>query len=196
MIKLMTKNSQNQTGSALVAIIIIAVVALVGILGYVAWNKISVVDKNETPQQTTTVSTPNEDKKPQDSNEGYLVLHDWGVKFKLPNNVSEVRYYKESIEDEHGVFEYYQLTTTRVESLGGECAPDAANPIRLSSISRSLVKKEELASAFPANENKPIGGYYYYVSGGQSLCSDDHTDWQSEDNTMTSNLLSHPVSLN
>jgi hypothetical protein len=190
-------NNSRTQGSAFVVVIIILTIAVIGALGFVLWQNI-IQSKNVTSSANSTSSTdtPNQSQVEivVDPNEGYLVLEDWGVKFKLPKDSGEVLAYKNTMSNQYGTFESYSLTTKRVEGLGQRCASDAnEGVIRLSSIDRRTVKQEHYSSALPANNNEPINGYYYYVSGGQSICSEEHTDWQSADNIMTSELLSAPV---
>lgn len=197
--KYMLNKSQRQNGSVQVVIAIILVIAIVGALGFVAWGKFSASESsgvssssNEHTPVQTTASDPI-----TDPNEGYLVIKDWNIKFKLPEDSGEVHYYKESVSDADGVFEYYQLSTKRVEGLGGRCAPDAPEgQIGLGAISRQTTRREDLMSAVATNNNEPIGGYYYYASGGQSTCGDEHIDWQTTDRSMTFNMLRAPIALN
>jgi hypothetical protein len=192
-------NSQTQ-GSAIIVIIFTLAIALIGALGLMFWQN-TMQSKNATQPTKSAISNnalkQSEAKTVVDPNEDYLVLDDWGVKFKLPKESGEVLVYKKTVSNQNGTFESYDLTTKRVEGLGQRCAPDASEGvIRLSSIGRLKAKQEQYSSAFPANNNEPINGYYYYVSGGQSICSEEHTDWQSADNIMTSDLLSNPIAIN
>lgn len=186
-------------GSIFAVVMIILTVAIIGMLSLVFWHNITQSKDVARPTDSALLanSAQHLDVKAKGvPNEGYLVLDDWGIKFKLPEDAGEVLAYKETISNQYGTFESYNLTTKRVEGLGQQCVPDASGEvIRLSGISRRTVKQEQYSSAFPANNNEPLNGYYYYVSGGQSVCSEEHTDWQSTDNIMTSELLSHPEEL-
>jgi hypothetical protein len=192
-------NNSRTQGSAIIVIIFTLAIALIGALGFVFWqNTIQSKNAAQPAEKATSNNTlkQSEEKTVGGLNEGYLVLDDWGVKFKLPKESGEVLVYKKTVSNQYGTFESYELTTKRVEGLGQRCVPDASEGvIRLSSIGRLKTKQEQYSSAFPANNNEPINGFYYYVSGGQSICSKEHTDWQSADNIMTSDLLSNPVAV-
>ena len=120
----MIKYFQKQAGSAHVVIIVVIVAAVLGALGYVFWQNFINKDTSEITndsKQTTTQSgeTPaNPVEQPKDSTEGYLVLEDWGIKFKLPEDSGEIRYYKENVTNDNGSFDYYSFSTKRVEKLG------------------------------------------------------------------------------
>jgi hypothetical protein len=192
--------NKSQSGSVQVVVVIVLVMVIAGSLGFVVWDKFLAPKSNEVPSSLSgsTSVRATDIKSTNDLNEGYLVIKDWNVKFKLPENSNEIHYYKESISNEGGSFEYYQLSTKRVEELGGRCAPDSPEgQIGLSSISRQTIRKEgPLMSNVAANNDNPIGGYYYYVSGGQSTCGDVHTDWQTADDLMTYDMLRTPIAIN
>jgi hypothetical protein len=191
----MIKNSSKQTGSAHVVIIVILVIALIGTLGFVFWQNFF-ASKDTTPQQEAgqiEKSSSSSENKSADLDKGYLVLKDWGVKFKLPQTKSEIVYYKEAA---NGV-EYYDFTTKRVEALGETCVePNSQGFVtRLGSISRSVTKNELHPSAYAINNNKPLGGFYYYNSGAQSLCAtaEGSTDIQVEDRKLVNDMLMNPI---
>jgi hypothetical protein len=126
-----------------------------------------------------------------DPDKGYLVLKDWGIKFRLPQTKSEIVYYKEEAD---GV-EYYDFTTKRVEALGGTCVePNNEGFVtRLGSISRSSTKNEDHPSAYAINNNEPLNGFYYYNSGAQSLCVDASPEIQTEDRKLVNDMLMNPI---
>jgi type II secretory pathway pseudopilin PulG len=192
----MIKNSLNQKGGAHVVIIVILLIALLGTLGFVFWQ--SFINKESTDaatdQKQATSQLAEEDK---DLDEGYLVLKDWGIKFKLLTDSNEITYYKKQAEpNDKGVEEYYVFSTKRVEALGGQCAePNDIGPvIRNGSISRTKIKREgEIASGSSVNNNESIADYYYYISGGQSLCANEGADIQQQDRDMIFETISNPL---
>lgn len=138
-----------------------------------------------------TANQESASRSTNDSEKQYLVLEDWGIKFKLPQTESEIVYYK---EEANGV-EYYDFTTRRVEALGGICAEsdDQGSVTRLGSISRSSTKNEDHPSAYAINDNEPLGDYYYYNSGAQSLCADASPEIQAEDRKLVNDMLMNPI---
>lgn len=192
-------NKQNQNGS--VHIIIISVVALlvVGAIGYLFWNNFvktnnAQKDKTENSKVAANPSTSPSPTPNVADNTGYLVLDEWGVKFKAPDSIGEIHYYKKTSQpDKEGLItEFYEFSSKRVEELGGQCVePNSQNmTIRLAVLSRSKVKTEQenLHSSTLVN-NKPIDDYYYYTTGGQSVCSDNSADLQKQDRDAIYNAI-------
>lgn len=158
--------------------------------------KVSSTEKNDRSALKSTLESIQ--SKDIEVSSGYLTLKDWGVKFKIPEGLTDVKAYKYSFPENSEGFSnsYYQLTTGRVEALGQWCSAitEGNNRVtRLGSISRSTQKQDEYVSAAPANDNKPVGGYYYYTSGGQATCSDEGNDLQLQDLRAINDMLMHPI---
>jgi hypothetical protein len=192
----MIKNYLKQKGSAHVVIIVILVIALLGTLGFVFWqNFINKKSAEVTSDSKQTTNQPTE--KVKDPDEGYLVLKDWNIKFKLPADSNEITYYKKQAEpNDKGIEEYYEFSTKRVEALGGQCVEpnNLGQVIRNGSMSRTKIKREgEIASGSAVNNNESIAGYYYYISGGQSTCANEAVDIQTQDRDMIFKTISNPL---
>jgi len=169
---------QSQSGSAHLIIIMVLCVALIGALGFVYWQNFmqpKASDKNVVATKTadnTTATTP------AVTNEGYLVLSDWNVKFKLPVDLGDnaVTYQKVTVDS--GV--YYDISTERVSALGGDCAKFI-----------HFVRSEEPFVA-PVGSPIPAGyvdGYYYGFNSPQSLCTDSGEDIQVQDSSLLRTML-------
>ncbi len=192
----MLKNLHKQNGSSLLVVIIILAVAILGALGYVVWS--NYIAPKTTQNHTTQATTAQTNNQTNDLNKGYLVLEDWGVKFKIPDSLTDIKSYKlTAASNSKGITDYYEFTTQRVEDLGGQCAGSTSNGsvIRLDSLDRTQTKQDEFASTAPANDNEPIANYYYYVSGGQSTCADQGTDIQTQDRNAIYTMLLSPIAL-
>ena len=182
----MIKNSQNQTGSAHVVVIIILVVAILGLLGFIFWQNF-MMPNSKTVEQPKLIQqeVKEESKSTVDLNEGYFVLDDWGIKFKIPQGLTGIKYYK--------VGNTYELTTNRVEDLGGDCREPAVDEvpgvIRLGGIGR---QNEPINSEYlpKLNDGKPIGGYYYSYYAAQSTCAySDPEGLQMIDRSLLLNMV-------
>jgi hypothetical protein len=168
-IKVVIRNTRNQIGSAHVIIIIILVVAVLGLLGFVFWQNYIVqnVKTKDQPDLSQQKSKP-ESESAEDLKESYFVLDDWSVRFKISDGLTGIKYYK--------VSDSYELTTSRVEDLGGDCKEPAVDEvpgvIRLGSIGR---KSNPVDSEYVLmlNDGEPINGYYYWYSAAQSTCAHD-----------------------
>lgn len=189
-----------QKGSAHVVVVGVLVLALLGALGFIFWQNF--VSKDEVTKKAETIvkseDAKNTARSSGDSKEGYLVLTDWGVKFKIPDDIGELTYYKQTVsQNEQGVNEHYEFSTKNVEALGGDCVNtnESGSVTRLAYLSRSQTKAEQYASSVPANDNNPVGDYYYMVSGGQSLCSERQGELQLKARDAISDMLLRPIDL-
>lgn len=185
-IKLMIKNSQNQTGSAHIVIIIILVVAVIGLLGFIFWQNF-ITPKDETTKQA--ISSQHENESEADLYKGYLFLDDWSIKFKIPEGLTGIKYYKVTGYDS------YELTTSRVEELGGDCKEPAVDKvpgvIRLGGISRES-KPIDSEYVLKLNNGQPINGYYYSYAAAQSTCAySDPEGVQQIDRDLLSNMVNN-----
>jgi hypothetical protein len=154
---------QYQNGSALIVVIIILVIAILGTLGFLFWQNLN----SKTNQPETAQVNPDD----TDENEGYLVLEDWGVRFKIAPALdsTEVKY---SLKNDT-----YAFTTSRIEALGGECTKAPFN------VTVSLTRYTENPGAGPMTllNTEPINGYYYATYGPPASCSgfDTNGDMQA-----------------
>lgn len=155
-----------------VAEIIVIIVLLLAVIGLIIWR---IADSNRTNQTNTAgsqqVSNEQRPVSPStDANKGYIVLDDWGIRFK-PVDSSRVAYYK--LADNPSA---YHFTTERVQSFGGMCTDIANNKSTggsLGAISRMTrqANPDDYAGGVLNGGNK-IGDYYYYYNHPQALCSE------------------------
>jgi len=202
---------QKQSGfSHIMIITIILAVALVGTLGYVFYQNF-IQKKDTTVSGTSTASKTTSDKTtattptttnattpaattkttstttttPTNPNAGYLVLSDWGVKFKVPSDTGnrEIRYYK---GNQNGG-DYYRFTTSEVEQLGGECSIAS-----IFTVSRSTKTPQQAPNDTWVTDGallKQIGGYYYYQFPSLSDCSNGASSLPAQDYTLVHELV-------
>ncbi len=92
----MGKLKNNQTGVAhLAAIVVIVLVLAVGGVGYYVWNsnKDKSNDSTTSSSNTTTSPEPKQEVTTKaDPNAGYLVMKEWGLRFKVPSGLTDVKY--------------------------------------------------------------------------------------------------------
>ena len=168
-----------QKGSAQFLVIIALVVALLGALGFVFWQNFMqskttdnnfVATKNDTTGNTSGSnlnSTSNEVVSTVDensSNVGYLVLNDWGVRFRLPYGLGNDEVVYEKATDMTGSDEKYYFSTKGLSALGSECSK-----------AYGLIRGSEPAFApigSPIAIAK-IGDYYYSYYTPQASCLDN-----------------------
>jgi hypothetical protein len=122
-----------------------------------------------TPQSTTTQTTPTPTQT-----DDYLVIKEWGVKFKKPAGMSDLKYVLGASNANGGTISF---STLKLENLDkqlstGKLYCSAANdPIGHLSRANSLPSKDPNDKPYPTNLK--IDSYYYWFDGPQATCSDN-----------------------
>lgn len=166
----MIKYSHSQ-GFAHAFLVIGLIVALLGALGFIFWQNF--IHNETTVTKTETVTKPASEPE-VDENKDYVVLQDWGIKFKRPAGRDDIKVYKLPAEsNDMGFEDKYQFTTKRVEDFGEQCADSAdGKAIRLATLDRTRTYSGEVTpGSVHLNDSKPFNGYYYFVSPAQSYCT-------------------------
>lgn len=198
------RNNTQYGGISKKAALLVTAIFLLALAaaGFFYWSNIKSSDSTNSGEQAVSndSSSNREDKvavddkekgseKPSAVNDDYFVLEDWNVKFKLPPDIGEVKYYKVTIKNDNGTFVHYEFTTKRVEDLGENCKlPNESNFVtRLGSLSRSKEKKTGYGQIMINNEK--LNDYYYYYASAQSVCSTQQMDLQSKDRSSVEKML-------
>lgn len=165
-----------QQGSAHVVIIVVLVVALLGALGYIFYNnfiaKKADVSKKDSGN-SGVVETPKQEPS-KDSNEGYVVLEDWGVRFK-PTSTTKISWAKSGGS--------YAFTTDAWKNLTGACNTEIK-------VFRTPDKDNTPASPpIALNDEQKIGDYYYYYLQPHDACfktgEGDSAAWSEQARSVT-----------
>jgi hypothetical protein len=149
----------SQKGSAHAVVIIILVAALVMALGFVFWQNF--ILKSNTP----TVSTEITNSATPDPNKGYVVVKDWGVRFKT--SVSDKLEYKPYSQT--GGY----ISDSSYEGLGLTIKASVLTDQNCVKFGIDLYRQTQSTSNFTT---KKIGNYYYFVTGGPGECSTNTAD--------------------
>lgn len=114
-------------------------------------------------QQTTPTPTQSDD---------YVVIKEWGVKFKKPAGMSDLKYVLGASDANGGIISF---STQKLENLDkqlstGKLYCSAANgPIGNLGRDNRLPSKDPNDLGYPTNLK--IGSYYYWFNGPQATCS-------------------------
>lgn len=172
-----------------IELIIIGVLVL-AVVGLIAWRFLGNNNKSgDSPNTTETSQTANKTSdstststsQQTDQNKGYIVISDWGVRFKNVNGVA-VNYYKAPNTSNR---ELYEFSTPTIEALTGCSGKNSSGRINgyLGGVERTTERYdlENMASAPSAlyGGNK-IGNYYYYYYHPQAFCSMSDSDAKIE----------------
>lgn len=164
--------------------LVIIIVLVLAVTGLLVWR---FVDSNKTASTTnnTDTATVKTEQIPNQSgtqsttqqtnpNEGYIVIDDWGVRFK-PEGSSKYTFSKVSSAD-------YGFSTSTLEALGKYCTASEGkvNLVRHTSPS---APQNEVNYGTPLHGGVPINGYYYFYLGPQSAGCSDNTPSNQDVNT-------------
>ena len=155
------KNPKNNFGfGAIGVVIVLLVLAVVGLAGYIVWDGAGADDGlSTTSQQTSSVqtsTTPTDSLPTKDPNEGYFVVKEWGLRFKVPPSIFDVRYKMgDTLEGDTLAFYDYVKDYDQVSDSGFF---SLANGV----IYRSKESTKDKIGIVV--EGKKIGDYYYYTA--------------------------------
>lgn len=157
------KLKNNQSGLAHVAVILLAVVVIgvVGFAGWKVWDSTRTDSSTQSTTPTTTSATTDTSQEPTvDPNEGYLVIKQWGLRFKTPSGLTGVKYV---INDDTVAF-YAKPKGANVEYVGNYDKLENGSPkYALGVLVRSTASSKTIASVGIKVEGKKLGDYYYYT---------------------------------
>lgn len=169
------KRQKHQSGFAhLMVITVILGLTVVGLLSYVFWQNFVQSKDNVAKTDNSSKVAEKDNKKPvvdesgdiSDSTKGYLVLEDWGVKFKQPSDIgsSTINYYLTSDGS-------YEFTTSKIEALGQDCSHDSSHFMPQYYVTR-MTSAPNPEAASGGVLLKKIENYYYNLNSSQAPCSD------------------------
>jgi prepilin-type N-terminal cleavage/methylation domain-containing protein len=149
----------NQKGFSVVEIlIVIVVVGLLGAVGWLVYDR----QKNKTSHTSNTqVSTSQkEETKKVDPNEGYLVVKEWGLRFKTPSGLTDVRY---AIHGDAVAF-FAKPTGSNVQYVTDyQKYADSNFRYAIGVLYKSTSSIKPFAGDM-TREGKKVGDYYYYTN--------------------------------
>ena len=156
----------RQSGFAHAFLIIGLIVAIVVALGFIFWQNFIYKEPVTNKTETQVIKKPEETKK-VDSNAGYVVVDDWGIRFKSVSELSSTNVtYVARSDDNSGT--YYAFSTDRIKALGGRCTEQPFGD------TVTLTRGSEKPIATPDGElinTEPLNGYFYVLSGPIASCT-------------------------
>jgi len=144
-------SNRRQSGFGIIGII--AIILVVGVLGFVGWRVFTAQSNNTGNNQTNNAQT--------DPNAGYVVIKEWGVRFKPVGGLNGVEY---NVSGNATTF-----TTQQLKRLDANCSGQLSGVTVLGRIDRSTAAS---VPHYPASFAK-VGDYYYYYHSPEATCSDD-----------------------
>jgi hypothetical protein len=168
----MEENRQQGFGAALV-LVVVATIVVAGLIGWNVYSnkKSSVSNPAQTSGQTSmnpATTNPQTTQPAQvDANAEYVVIKEWGVRFKTVDGLKDVVYAVDP-SFHSGNLEYIKFSTKALAQFGVSCSEKGIAP--LGGLMRSKIR-QDFDQAFPGHPQM-IDDYYYEYSGAQSACSD------------------------
>lgn len=166
---------------------LIALAAVV-ILGLIGWRIYDSRHNDQSTKDTTATTTKNSqnstanstskttsDSTQTDPNQGYVVIKEWGVRFKPVEGLEGVEYAVRPVAAEFADTgdtevpagsEKAAFTTAQLVHLSPNCDVKANDIIGVGAVQRSTSSIDVHAEWFI----KEISGHYYYYYGPQSVC--------------------------
>lgn len=165
---------KTEQGSAHVIIISVLVVALIGAIGFIFWQNVlqpKPTDNSTHKSANSDNSSSKTDNKATsaDLNKGYVVLDDWGVRFKEIN--SEISWSRTSVNSYNASNNNtYYFTTDAWKNLPTACNTEIP-------LIRMTEKDSTMMSPPVAlNDEEKIGDYYYYYLSPHDACGGETMD--------------------
>lgn len=154
----------NQKGFSAVEILVTVVV--VGLLGAVGWLVYDRQKSNTSETSNTLASTqkkeevPKQNTKKTDFNEGYVVVKEWGLRFKTPSGLTNVRY---TIHDDTAAF-YAKPTGSNVQYISDYDKYEDGNFSYATGVLYRSTSSTKPFDGDETREGKKVGNYYYYTN--------------------------------
>lgn len=146
----------NQKGFTIVEVLIVLLV--IGLIGGATWYVLQSKDKKSPA--TNTSQTQQEASKETDTNEGYLVVKEWGLRFKTPSGLSDVRY---TVHDDRVDFFAKPADSSVQYRSDYDKFENGRSQYATGVLYRSTGSTKPLVGD-TTTEGKKVGDYYYYTA--------------------------------
>ncbi len=153
--------------SPIILILIIVAAITAGIVGWRVWEASQISQNNPS----------NTNQAMEDPNKGYVVIKEWGIRFKPVAGLDGVIYEIRTISDGEAA----SFSTSALTSYGELCGvgPKGMSPL-------GVLGREKLAPQGSTVFTKQIGEYYYSYSTPQTSCSNDEVVGDLQQNILNS----------
>ncbi|HSE61266.1 MAG TPA: hypothetical protein VLA88_03140 [Candidatus Saccharimonadales bacterium] len=157
-------NQPRQKGNVAIFAVIALVVLAIGFIAWRTWD---------SSQQAPTAN--NEPAHPQtDPNAGYIVIREWGVRFKPVEGLTGVQYFK----PKNVTTDAMSITTKELGDLEPECSA-ASDSMVLGMITRSKDPDPQAGGVLAT-----IGGYNFQYRVSGAACATDSSHFGIESQTV------------
>lgn len=165
----MGKVRNNLSGfSAIEGLLILVIIGILGFTGWFVWHAKQSADKSLTSNNSTTPVIKKKAAtkivtKSTDQTASYFVVKEWGLRFKVPNGLADVKYVIDG--DELGFYAKPTGSTVqyRTDYAKAVSNPDGSSYLQYATgtLYRSTASTEDRAGG--SVTGKKLGNYYYYT---------------------------------
>lgn len=185
---------KNEKGFSVVEIILVLlVVGLIGVVGFMVYKNHSKKADNSTTTTTTTQPSTTQTKTTQatDPYAGYLVVKEWGLRFKIPSGLTDVQYV---INGDTAAF-FAKPTGSSVQYVTNYKKYEDGNFRYATGVLYRSTSSTKPFVDDMTREGKKVGDYFYYTNwafsslatgaGCQGLYGDGDSACQTESKAFT-----------
>lgn len=155
-------NNTRQNGFGIVAII--ATVAVIAVSAIVLWRVLEANTNSGQNSQSTSNTANNQEPAPEpvDPNAGYVVIKEWGVRFKPVDGLMGVQYFQPTNLSADEI----TFTTAELSNISQFCRRETGSII-VGLLTRSTIQRERAGGVVAK-----VGDYYYQYAGPQAACTE------------------------
>lgn len=158
-------HKQQRGFSTVEALLILVVAGLIGGAGWYVYQSKKEAGKSQDNSNKSSLEAPQQSAEEVKTTEDkFFEIKELGVKFKLTDRLEGLYYHIGN----NGRTAYFSLS----ELKNTDCAADKTAQIALTKATETEMNEESIGDKM-RQDSQMLDGYYYYVLGGQSGCSDD-----------------------
>ena len=145
---------KNQQGFGLIMVLL--VILIVGAISFSAY----LVYDNQKNKNNQTVNSNNDVNKENESSDHYLIVKEWGLKFKIPNGIESVEYKING----NNLAIYAKPSGYAVEYRDGySLYLDGRSPYAIGNLYQYDQPNEIISTGVEAKTGKSLGDKYYFT---------------------------------
>ena len=173
--------SNKQAGFSIVeGVIAVFVIVLLGVIGWSVYNyysskpaKVASQTTSQTNGPLEPATTTSQTTQTVDPNAGYVVIKEWGVRFKPVNGLTNLEYSIRPFDNDSAA----DFTTTQINAIDSHCDPSQPGGFSgIGSITRISTSEQQPPSGPADPLLATLNSYNYYGAYPQATCLRDSSN--------------------